>query len=154
MKYQTLLLVLLLGPVSCTEHERLDPLGGDPVKIDPTKPPSGVHIVQILLENQSLPLKGTDCESSGLAEDKRTLQHRLALTLGSEIDDPRHDHTLSAKCRADRFELPSGTGIDIWNCNLGLVEESRKGEFIASSHIDFGIKRDTWELVPGTLRCM
>lgn len=55
MKHRLLLFCLAL--VSCTQSERIDPLRGNPVKIDPAKPREGMHLVQILLENQSLPLE-------------------------------------------------------------------------------------------------
>lgn len=156
MKYRLLPLILFLALVSCTRSERLDPLGGKLVKIDPTQPPSGMHLVQILLENQSIPLKGTHCEASGLSPDNRRLQHQLALTLGEGFGNPRHRRELSGGCEPDQYEFPSGESIDAWQCNLGAVTKNKKGEFIASSHIYFGIKKDTWELIrtPRALRCL
>lgn len=145
--------MLFLALVSCAHTERIDPLGGDPVKIDPAKPPSGMHLVQILLENQSLPVKGTDCESSGLTKDKRRLLHRLAITLGDGLDNTRHRTELLGGCKADQFELPSGSVIDIWRCELGVVEKDEEGEFITSGFIYFGVKKDTWEFIPEKLRC-
>lgn len=152
MNHRLPLLLLCLALVSCTQSERISPLWDEPVKIDPSTPPEGMYLLQILLENQSLPLKGTGCE--GPPGDRRRLQHRLALTLGSGIDDPRHYRVLSGKCEAVQFELRSGSVIDAWNCVLGGVEKDKKGDPIASSHIDFGIKKDTWEIIPETLRCM
>lgn len=151
MKRRILSLLLVLALVSCTQTGRIDPKG-DPVKIDPAKPPSGMLLVQILLENQSLPVKGTGCQS-GASEDKRRLQHILALTLGEGLDNPRHRTELLGGCEADQFELPTGSVIDIWNCKLGVVEKDKKDEYIASAHIRFGIKKNTWEFVPEKLRC-
>lgn len=81
--------LLCLALVSCapayTKTERLDPMG-DPLKIDPTKPPDGMQLVQILLENQSLPVKGTGCQSGSI--ENRRLQHILAMVLGYGLDGP------------------------------------------------------------------
>lgn len=170
MKYRLLTPLLCLALVSCvhqrtdrqcespkneththdsSESRRISPSWGDPLKIDPTKPPEGMHLIQILLENQSLPVKGTGCEGSALGSgDKRRLQHKLARLLGSGLDNTRHRTELSANCQADKYELPSGGVIDAWHCSLTAVENDEKGEYIASSSIDFGITKDTWEFVP------
>lgn len=151
MKYPLLSLLIVIALISCSQTERIDPMGNS-VKIDPAVPPSGMLLVQILLENMSLPVKGTGCQS-GVGEDKRRLQHTLAMTLGEGLDNLRHRTELLGGCVADQFEFPSGSVIDIWNCKLGAVEKDIKGEFIASTHIRFGIKKDTWEFVPEKLRC-
>ena len=161
MKYRILPLLFGLVLISCAQSgrihpqpERISPAWGDVIKIDPTKPPSGMHMVQILLENQSIYVKGTSCESDPLGfGDKRRLQHKLAMTLGYAFDRPDHHAVLSGGCKADQFELRPGSVIDIWHCNLGVVEKDKKGEFITSSHIDFGIKKDTWEFIPEKLLC-
>lgn len=171
MKYPILLMILLCLPLASCAHQRTDrqcggpideprthdasepqrisPSWGDRIKIDPAKPPEGMHLIQILLENQSLPVKGTNCESSALGSgDKRLLQHKLASLLGSGLDNTRHRTELSAKCQADKYELPSGGLIDAWHCSLTAVENDENGEYIASSSIDFGITKDKWEFVP------
>lgn len=169
MKYRLLTPLLCLVLVSCahqhTDHQcgdhvdirthvtsgpqRISPSWGNQLKIDPTKPPEGMHLIQILLENQSRPVKGTSCESSALGSgDKRLLQHALAMTLGSGLDNTHHRTQLSARCQPDKYELLSGGVIDAWHCSLTAVENDVKGEFIASSSIDFGITKDTWEFVP------
>lgn len=131
------------------ESQRISPSWGDPLRIDPAKPPEGMHLIQILLENQSLPVKGTNCEGSALGSgDKRRLQHKLARLLGSGLDNARHRTELSAICQTDKYELPSGGIIDAWHCSLTAVENDENGERIASSSIDFGITKDTWEFVP------
>lgn len=161
MKHRLLPLLLSLILISCAhpervrpQPERISPAWGDAIKIDPTKPPSGMHMVQILLENQSLSVKGTNCESDPFGVgDKRRLQHKLAMTLGYAFDRPHHHAVLSGSCEADQFEPPSGLAIDIWRCNLAVVEKDEKDEFIASSNIYFGIKRGTWEFIPEKLLC-
>jgi hypothetical protein len=153
MKKAALILLLLASLASAGTSERLDPAWGDPLKIDPSKPPQGRHIIQILLENQSLLLKGTGC-GSDIPNDRRTLQHKLALSLGDAIDSKRHQALISGGCKPAQFELRSGAVIDAWHCTLTVVEKTAKGGFVASSSIDFGVKKDTWEIIPEAIRCM
>lgn len=152
MRYVLPLLCLVL--VSCTQHERLN-VDAEPLKIDPTKPPDGMHLVQILLENQSLPVKGTHCEDSGRSPDKRRLLHQLAMALGDGLNNPRIRNELLGDCEPDQYELPSGKTVDAWQCRLGVVQKDEKGEFGASANIYFGITKDTWEIIPDprALRC-
>lgn len=152
MKFHIMLLMLFIAIIPFAHADRIDPEWGDPVKIDPAVPPSGIHVIQILLENQSLPLMGTGCRSD-LPNDKRTLQHRLALTLGYAIDNKRNHAVLSGGCQAEKIELRSGAIINAWHCKLAVVEKSEKNEFISSSNIHFGVKKDTWEFIPESLRC-
>jgi hypothetical protein len=153
MKKLALLTVILLSMVaSVSGAERLNSLSGELQKIDPSTPPEGMNIIQILLENQSLPLKGTGC-GSGKPDENRTLQHQLALTLGYALDVKRHQSVISGECKPERFQLRSGAIADAWHCKLAVVEKTAKGGFVTSSIIDFVVKKDTWELYPELLHC-
>ncbi len=147
-------LMLFIVMAGCSRPEQISSDDGEPVKIDPAKPPNGMHLVQILLANQSLPVKGTRCEGSWSSDDKRRLQHKLAMALGDGLDNPRHRTELLGGCETDQFELRSGSTVDGWRCNLNVVEKDKKGEFIANSSIYFGIKKDTWEFIPEALVCL
>lgn len=154
MKY-LLSILFCLTLASCAQPERLNP-DAEPLKIDPTKPPDGMHLVQILLENQSLPLKGTGCEDSGRSPDNRRLVHQLAMVLGYGLGYPQHRVELWGDCIPDQYELPSGKTVDGWQCNLGTLDKDEKGEDIATANIYFGITKDTWEIIPDprALRCL
>ena len=128
---------------------------GDHFKINPAKPPEARHIIQILLKNQSFPLKGTGCESG--ANNKSTLQHLLASTLGSAIDDGA---AISAACesKSELFELRSGAMLDAWRCRLSIPEQASRGEW-GSYTLFFGVRKDSWKLItdsitPNLLVCM
>ena len=148
--------LFFLALISCDQPERISPLWGDPIKIDPTKPPDGMHMVQILLENQLLPVKGTGCEGSALGSgDKRLLQHSLALMLGSSIDPGTMEFKLSGGCKVDQIETKKGPRIDIWRCNLGISNiETSTTTTTVSADIYFGITKDTWEFIPEKLLCL
>lgn len=152
MKYRLPSLVLSLALVSCAQPERLDHRG-EPFKIDPTSPPNGIQMVQILLENQSLPVKGTQCENG--KDDERLLQHHLAMFLGEGFDSPLARSGLLASCQPNQYDLPSGGVIDAWQCRLGVIQKADKDEFGVGGSIYFGVTKDTWRLIPGpeALRC-
>lgn len=153
MKKYILITLVFVSVASAAGSERLNPLSGERQRIDPSKPPEGMNIIQILLENQSLPLKGTGC-ASDIPSDNRTLQHQLATTLGWAIDHKPNKVTISGGCKPAQFELRSGAVVDAWQCTLTVVEKTANGGFVASSSIDFGVKKDTWEIIPEAIRCM
>lgn len=147
------LFLLCLALVSCNQDSRLSADWGEPVSINAAQPPRAMDMVQVLLENQSLPLKGTGCEGSG-DKEKRTLQHRLALALGAPLDNAKHETVISGGCRSTaKFAVADGAAIDAWSCEMTVVERSEKREFVASSVIRFGLTKDRWKLIPETLRC-
>ncbi len=150
--YWVFVAALLMPVVVLADLGRLDPMG-DALKIDPLVAPKGMHIMQILIQNQSLPLKGTGC-SSDIPGDARTLQHRLALTLGDGIENKRHMVVVSGQCKTDKHELKPAMLIDIWRCSINVTEKTKRGSYIANASIDFSIKKDDWAMIPEKLLCM
>jgi hypothetical protein len=113
-----------------------------------------MNIMQILIENHALPLKGTGCDS-GIPGDARTLQHHLALTLGDGIDNKQNVVVITAdRCKADKYELKPGVFIDTWHCGINVVEKTKRGSYIANASIDFWVKKDDWTMIPEKLLCM
>jgi hypothetical protein len=155
MKRTFTIFLLLIGSMQISlakDEPRIDPLRREPLKITPAKPPEPIHLVQILLENQSIPLKGTRCESSPPVDNRR-LHHQLALTLGFAAGNKRHRSEISASCKSDQIETLQDPA-EVWLCKLGVVERDKKGRFVASSHIHFGVTKDTWQMVPNSLVCL
>lgn len=151
---KALLLLFCLALASCTQPQRLNG-EGEPFQIDPTKPPSGVDMVQILLENQSLPLKGTNCEDKVRSPDNRRLLHKLATNLGEELNNPQHHTELQGgDCEAVQHDLPSGKIVDAWRCRFIVTVKGKEEDFGASIH--FSVTKDTWKLVrvPEALLCL
>ena len=122
------------------------------LRIDPARPPTGAQLVQILLENQSLPLKGTGCSSD--PDDKASLQELLARTFGAGIDDPGLRTTHAAGCEAAQFERRGGAVVNVWLCHVYLrqwrmdasIKDDRL-EPVTQASISFGVTKDTWSLV-------
>lgn len=162
MKLSVLSLMLVFALISCTNSERVNSSNWrDSVKIDPSLPPEGMHLMYILMDNQSLPLKGTGCESS--PDDKHTLKDLLATTFGAALGNgvnKRHQVVISGSCKAEKFELRTGSIIDGWRCTLNSEEKTiKKAEYIYSSSIAFGVQKSTWEFItdsitPNSLICM
>lgn len=157
MNHRLPLLLVFFALASCDRPERISPSWGDPIVIDPAIPPNGMHLVQILLENQMLPVKGTGCESSAKVKgfvDKRLLQHSIAMMLGSSIEPGTLEFQISGGCAADQLETEKGPFIDIWRCHLATSNiDTGKVNVMVSAHIFFGITRDTWKFLPEKLQC-
>ena len=152
--YWLLVVALTTSSIVLADSDRLDPMG-NALKIDSSVPPNGMNIIQILLENQALPLKGTGCDSSShMYEDKRSLKHKLAITLGHAIDNKRHVAVMLGGCKSDKSELKPGMIVNTWHCNINVVEQTKRGGFIANASIDFWVKKDDWTMIPAKLLCM
>lgn len=152
--YWLLVAALTTSSIVLADPGRLDPMG-NVLKIDPSMPPSGMNIMQILLENQALPLKGTRCDTSDSRyDDKRALQHKLAITLGHAVDNKRHVAVMLGGCKSDKSELKPGMLVNTWHCNINVVEQTKRGGFIANASIDFWVKKDDWTMIPEKLLCM
>ena len=147
--------IMLIPEFALADPVRLDPMG-NVLNISPSAPPHGMNLMQILLENQSVSLKGTRCESGdGLSQNEiRTLQHRLALTLGYALDNKKHQAEITSWCKADKWELKLGLIVDTWHCNVNVVEKTKRGNYIANASIDFWVTKDNWTLIPASLTCM
>ena len=165
MKHSIVLPVLFLALVSCTQPniKYFDTNWGRPIVIDPSVPPDGEQLIQILLEHRAVPLKGTECERSGssMGEDRRILQHRLAMLLGFGIGSPNSQMVLSSRCTTEPVELPDGdmpepspssTQIDAWMCTLAVVDNAAKEVFIGGN-IRIIFTKDTWKIFPKRLYC-
>ena len=126
---------------------------GRPFKIDPAVPPEGMHLVQILLNNQFTPVTNTLCARD--ANDKRPLQRYLAQMLGGAID-PGQTRTfkLHGGCETDWFETASGARVDYWRCNVGITNiGASKDDEMEAANIYFGITQDEWKFIPEKLIC-
>ena len=88
-----ILSLFLLALVSCTHGNRTGQVDfvpyklfseNAPFKIDPAKPPEGMHMVQILLHHQGMLVEGTGC--AGDYTHGHTLQNHLSMLLGLPVD--------------------------------------------------------------------
>lgn len=152
MTVRLLVLMVFLTGVACGRAERLDPDSGQALIVDPAKPPNGAQLVQILLENQSLPLKGTGCSS--IPNDSARLQHLLARTFGGGIDDPNLQTAHAARCEPAQFEQRAGAPMDVWQCHIYLQQrrtgsgvQDKTVESATHASVSFGVTKDTWKLV-------
>jgi hypothetical protein len=152
MRAVIILIGALLTQSAWAQVQRLDALSGEPITINPSVPPTGVQLFQVLFENSSMSLKGTACSTFG-EKDTLTLQHQLAMILGFGLDVKQYKTNLVGQCKADRFEV-SGKVIDAWSCEINATETTKKGKYIANGSIRIGLTKDTWQVVPDSLLCL
>ena len=143
-----------LGCPLCQERpERIDPLSGSLLKIDPSVPPSGAQLVQVFLENLAVPLKGTGCGSGSY--DQSVLKDNLAVFLGDGFDSPLVQTLLRSSCTTENFKLLFGTTVEAWHCSL-VVEpyDMENRETFSGGSIHLVFTKDTWQLIPRQLVCL
>ena len=82
-----------------------------------------------------------------------TLGEHLSSNLFSIFHQDRNVTTLRSECDAAQWES-EGKVVDVWDCVLSVLEETREGEFIASGSVLFSVPRDGEKrMLPGSLRC-
>lgn len=118
--------------------------------------PTGEEVFDILLANSDLPLDGEPlCEilSATRKDTPITLGQHLATVLSVSYENP---NTVQVKtsCTTTKHEDESHGVIDAWDCQLEVLEEDTKGEFISSSMIAFSTGKAKNRLLPGSLRCI
>ena len=131
----------------------IDPLRGNRIVIDPTKPPAGEQIIHLLLSNASAPLRGTPCWDSATPDRGLTLREHLALALGQGIGAPEgHKAHISGECRADKTDALGGV-VDVWSCSINVEHVDEKGEYVANAVIGAHFTTTTWTMIPSSIYC-
>lgn len=117
---------------------------------------SGVDLFDILLKNLNHPLKNEPlCQPPETVTDQKnyTLADQLSLLLATG-----HYKDTSAKlesiCTAGTFEQPSGGLVDVWDCQITIVETHANDEFVSSSTIAVAISNSQKQMMAGSLRCI
>ena len=149
-------LVFFLALTACSREIPFVPYElfseGRPFQIDPAKPPGGMHMMQILLNNQFTPVTNTLCASD--AGDQRPLQRYLAQMLGGAIDPgQRFAYKLRGGCATEWMETRTGR-VDFWRCTMGVENVTTgKNDANISADISFGVTQDEWKFIPEKLIC-
>lgn len=162
MKQIIILPMFFIALMSCTQpdydvdalNKRIRALDDKRINAlnDGERAPQGNDLIRILLENQSVPLKGTGCASG--PDDKRVLLDTLAHHFGDGLDSPQLQMVHSSHCQNDQHELPNGSLIDVWNCTLTVngYDKGQMTEVGWSFH--FVLTKDRWKLIPKKFLCM
>ncbi|WP_036508158.1 hypothetical protein, partial [Nitrincola nitratireducens] len=61
---------------------------------------------------------------------------------------------LESICTASMFEQPSGGLVDVWDCQITIVETHANNEFVSSSTIAVAISNSQKKMMVGSLRSM
>ena len=123
------------------------------IAVDRT-PPSGEIIFDILLSIRDIKLNDEPlCRmvSTTRSTDSLTLGNHLSKILSTSYNSSTIN-TIKTSCALSKHEI-SNKIIDIWDCQLQIMETSEAGEFISSSMVAFGINAKSLIYQPGTLRC-
>lgn len=154
MKAAIAAVLCIWSAASLAVAQPIDPLWGDPIVIDPAKPPEGMQIVHLLLSNASTPLKGTGCSDPSAPDRALTLREQLAVVLGQAIGAPKgHKAHITGQCRADKTDALGGV-VNVWSCEINVEHVDEKGEYVANGSIGAHFTRDTWTMIPQSLICL
>ena len=130
--------------------------GCSTIAVGNTAKPSGEEIFDILFANLHLPI-----DNEPLCNMKSTTREHESITLGQHLAtifsvSYASDSiiTIKSSCGRSKHESKNKEVIDIWDCDIEVLENNRDGEFISSAMIAFSTPLDKTELLPGSLRCL
>jgi len=117
---------------------------------------SGIDLFGILIKHSDYPLKDEPLclpPETVIDQENYTLADQLSLLLATG-----HYKDTSAKlesmCTAGKFEQSSGELVDVWDCQITIVETNANDEFVSSSTIALAISNSQKQMMSGSLRCM
>lgn len=111
--------------------------------------PTGEEVFGALLANDDI-----DLAMEPLCKADIRLHQQLALSL-SVSHESRNTTRIMSSCEPSKFESRPDQVIDIWDCEIRIIETDPKDEFISSSAYRFGITKDKQHrFVEGSLRCL
>ena len=111
--------------------------------------PAGADVFNAVLSNSSLRLKG---EYFCNDEDISLSDHfSRALSSSYETDV---NVTIKSSCNLSKFDITDSKVIDIWDCNINIIEENSDIEYFANTSYTFGLSIKEFDFVKGSLRCL
>jgi len=119
------------------------------------KKPNGEELFDILFSSLSLPLSNEPlCDMTYFSRKNTpiTLGHHLATVLSSSFES-KNSVTVKTECTRSKHDLENKKIIEVWDCNINVLELNAKKKFISSSITAFAITLDKTKIVPGSLRC-
>lgn len=123
--------------------------------LDSLPKPTGEEVFDILFANSDLSLDGEPlCEMQSATKEKTpiSLGQHLATVLSVSYENP-NTVQINTSCTATQYEDESHGVMDAWDCQVEVLEEDTKGQFISSSMIAFSTGLAKKQLLPGSLRC-
>ncbi len=117
--------------------------------------PSGVEMFDALFRSIDYPLaRESRCQMTTTpGNDRELLLRDYVLLMLSMTYENERNVSLSSKCSSAKSEEGSDGIIDVWDCELNLVEYDHSGEFLTSATIMFAVPKEGSDVLPGSLRC-
>ena len=118
--------------------------------------PDGQRVFDILFSSIELALS-----EEPLCDMVSASRKNAAITLGQHLAtilSPSYESesvvTIKSSCMPSKHEYEDGGIVDVWDCQLEVLENSQDGDSISSSMILFSTLMDDSEIIKGSLRCM
>jgi hypothetical protein len=118
--------------------------------------PTGEELFDLLLSNTTFSLKGEPgCDAASPSRNKShiTLGELLSTNLSISYDEGNVTQ-IKSYCELSKFDVSDKNTIDVWDCNVDILQNDMKGEFVSSTGIRFSINLSKSKIVPGSFRCI
>lgn len=114
--------------------------------------PTGEQVFNALLFNAD-----KDLNQELLCQADASLGSLLTQTLSPSFAS-ENKMQVSSECSKSKIELSSPEGstkvVDVWDCQLQMLELDSKDEFVSSSMLAFALDENEFYLIDGSLRCL
>lgn len=111
--------------------------------------PSGKELFSILFKSQNNFLKNEsrcNVEQNNLGE---YFSNFLSMSYANE-----NLVNLKSSCSRSKYEFKNNVVADVWDCQISILEENSKKEFISSSSITFSLDLKKTKIIQNSLRCL
>jgi len=113
------------------------------------KKPSGKELFSILLKNLNNSLKDENhcnVEQNNLSE---YFSDFLSMSYAN-----KNLVNLKSSCSRSKHKFKNSVVVNVWDCQISILEENAKKEFISSSSITFSIDLKKVKIIQNSLRCL
>jgi hypothetical protein len=118
--------------------------------------PTGEEVFDLLLGNAGISLKdepGCDASSPSRNKSHISLGDLLSTNLSASYDEGNITQ-IKSYCDPSKFDVSDKKTIDVWDCNVDILENDKNGEFVSSTAIRFSIDLAKSRIIPGSFRCI
>lgn len=145
-------LCLVLTVISCVAFATEQNTAPD----DSANALSGIDLFTILLKHSDYSLINEPlCPPPATLVDPEN--YKLADQLSLLLATGHYSDTyaqLESICTTGKFEQPSGELVDVWDCQITIVETNANNEFVSSSTIALAISHAQKQMMAKSLRCL
>lgn len=111
--------------------------------------PSGKELFSTLFKNQNILLKNESRCNVGQNNLGEYFSNFIAMSY-----ENNNLVNLKSSCSRSKHEFKNNVVADVWDCQISILEENSKKEFISSSSITFSIDLKKTKIIQNSLRCL